>query len=544
VLRKNKPTIWTGEKPRIWVKISGSKDPIDDFLSWEVWIQEGYGEGPNGEDLREEVINKFKESFPNAKGSGEPFLVPEESEKIDPDIAILEAELAIRKPKARSQVVVIGSEGKDGQRGRDGLDGQRGLRGERGERGEKGDPGRDINATDTYLEDLRNVERKIEIDRGQVLTWDGSVWTNQYPPDGGCGGGGGKGGSKFPDAPDDGCIYGRQDGKWVIISCPDDCEGVYDGGDFVTGVALENAFTGIYDGGDFVTGIDLSTTDCLIDAGNFGATDCSSIYDGGSFLTGISSAEGDAPLDGGNFASGFSSSLNLCVADGGIFSDVSSLCASIYDGGNFNTGIFNGENSNYLDGGDFTAGLTYSLDTCEADGGDFSIDVDCVTIYDGGNYTTNTYIGENDATIDGGNYTTGISVSITECNAEGYDFEGGDCYETYDAGDFNSGASLALANSISDGGDFVNGVSLWIENCDLNGGKFESQAPAERRSIEIETPSEDGEYVLSFDKETEEWSLVNVENSQMVKQLLETVIQLSDRLQVLENREAIVTEED
>lgn len=78
-------------------------------------------------------------------------------------------------------LVNSGRPGADGKDGRDGADGR---------------DGKDIEASETDLEDLRNVEDQIVKERGQVLTWDGTKWTNRFIPQtiavGGGGGGGGQ----------------------------------------------------------------------------------------------------------------------------------------------------------------------------------------------------------------------------------------------------------------------------------------------------------------------------------------------------------------
>ena len=58
--------------------------------------------------------------------------------------------------------------------GRDGKDGRD------GKNGAAGRDGRDLVATDSDLFDLNDVEQGIRMERGQVLTWDGSKWTNLY----------------------------------------------------------------------------------------------------------------------------------------------------------------------------------------------------------------------------------------------------------------------------------------------------------------------------------------------------------------------------
>ena len=57
-----------------------------------------------------------------------------------------------------------GKDGKDGKRGRDGRD------------------GKDIVATNAKLFDLKDVTNGIPLTKGQVLTWDGTEWTNLYVP--------------------------------------------------------------------------------------------------------------------------------------------------------------------------------------------------------------------------------------------------------------------------------------------------------------------------------------------------------------------------
>lgn len=81
-------------------------------------------------------------------------------------------------------LVTSGRAGKDGRDGRDGVDGR---------------DGRDLSATETELFDLKDADQSVlPMQRGQVLTWDGSKWTNLYIPQvtkifGGGGGGDGSG---------------------------------------------------------------------------------------------------------------------------------------------------------------------------------------------------------------------------------------------------------------------------------------------------------------------------------------------------------------
>lgn len=78
----------------------------------------------------------------------------------------------------RMLLVSSGRAGKDGANGRDGVNGR---------------DGKDLVATEAELFDLQDVEQGIQMERGQVLTWDGSKWTNLFVPQ--LLSGGGSGGS-------------------------------------------------------------------------------------------------------------------------------------------------------------------------------------------------------------------------------------------------------------------------------------------------------------------------------------------------------------
>ena len=143
-----------------------------------------------------------------------------------------------------------GKAGKDGQSGRDGRD------------------GKDIDATQTELFDLKDVdESPLPLEKGQVLTWDGSKWTNLYIRTvtsiggGGGGNGGGSGGDGtsgtggIEEAPLDGNYYVRSEGKWLNMVDVLDGLGymrsdVLDGGDF-TNVTTDATDDAVVDGGDF-----------------------------------------------------------------------------------------------------------------------------------------------------------------------------------------------------------------------------------------------------------------------------------------------------
>ena len=148
-----------------------------------------------------------------------------------------------------------------------------GPQGAAGRDGRDGRDGKDLEATEVELFDLKNVDEGIPLTKGQVLTWDGTQWTNLYvrqssfitgggSSDSSGGSGGDNGGSGpgdqtsgIPEAPLDGNYYVRQNGKWINLESalgqlgfvP---SGAIDGGDFTNddSDALSNV---VVDGGEF-----------------------------------------------------------------------------------------------------------------------------------------------------------------------------------------------------------------------------------------------------------------------------------------------------
>ena len=108
-----------------------------------------------------------------------------------------------------------------GRPGKDGRDGVDGLPGRDGRDGVDGRDGRDLIATDAELFDLKDVESGIPLEKGQVLTWDGSEWTNLFVPQLVSVAGGGGGGNTSviisddpPTERDDGSALGEGDLWW------------------------------------------------------------------------------------------------------------------------------------------------------------------------------------------------------------------------------------------------------------------------------------------------------------------------------------------
>ena len=271
---EGRPGLDTGDSVYIYV----DKYPtVDEFEAiWKIWVIDNSGMG-------EYVVNAMSSLLPGFEFEGkfyttrdfasERTVVKTEAEKqleqlaverqgIKEDFSGLQKGLQERLSSVR--------DGRDGKDGRDGLDGRS------GKDGRDGQDGRDIEATETDLFDLRDVEESlIPLEKGQVLTWDGSRWTNLFVPqilssgrggggdsnnndNGGNNGGnngGSNGGSGIEEAPLDGNYYVRSDGAWINLISALDVLGysrseVLDGGDFTNGTsdATDNA---LVDGGDF-----------------------------------------------------------------------------------------------------------------------------------------------------------------------------------------------------------------------------------------------------------------------------------------------------
>lgn len=102
-------------------------------------------------------------------------------QKVQVDLTEYEERFQSLVEDVQDQMLLVTS----GRPGKDGADGLPGA---------PGRDGRDIDATKTELEDLANVDEIIAKERGQVLTWDGTRWTNLFVPKSSPAGGGGGGG--------------------------------------------------------------------------------------------------------------------------------------------------------------------------------------------------------------------------------------------------------------------------------------------------------------------------------------------------------------
>lgn len=153
---------------------------VDEFeATWSIYVE---SDGSEPDDI---VLEEIKRLLPNVKVSdgllvkitttdfltGSTQLAPAAPVAVQvntvPDDYEERFQGLLESVQDQMLLVNSGQRGKDGTDGRDGLDGR---------------DGKDILATETELEDLSNVEEGLAREKGQVLTWDGTKWTNLFIP--------------------------------------------------------------------------------------------------------------------------------------------------------------------------------------------------------------------------------------------------------------------------------------------------------------------------------------------------------------------------
>jgi len=157
---------------------------VSDFeATWKIWILDG------GSDFSELVLNTIASLLPNfQKNEGyyttTDFATSRTVVKSEAEIQLEKLELDRRtiKKDFRGLSEVVEGQLRSVRDGKDGNDGLDGAPGPRGKQGLPGRDGRDLLATDSNLEDLQDVEMVLAMEKGQVLTWDGTQWTNLYIP--------------------------------------------------------------------------------------------------------------------------------------------------------------------------------------------------------------------------------------------------------------------------------------------------------------------------------------------------------------------------
>ena len=149
--------------------------------TWKIWVQDSSGMGKY-------VLDAMTVLLPNFDFNGSHYTTTDFAS--DKTVIKTEAEKQLEQLAAERQGIKEEFSGlqkglqarlstvKDG---RDGTDGRDGLDGRDGKDGRDGRDGKDIDATQTELFDLKDVEESlIPLKPGQVLTWDGTKWTNLY----------------------------------------------------------------------------------------------------------------------------------------------------------------------------------------------------------------------------------------------------------------------------------------------------------------------------------------------------------------------------
>ncbi len=260
---------------------------VDEFeATWTLYIE---SDGSEPEDI---IIAEIKRVLPSVEVTDGLLTVVtttdflSESTQVAPALAKASPSPALDNYEERfqslledvqDQMLLVSS----GRNGKDGADGAAGA---------DGRDGRDLIATEAELFDLEDVEQGIEMERGQVLTWDGTKWTNLFVPktlssggsivSNGTGSGGG-----IEEAPTDGRRYVRESAAWSALTPSDAGQG-----------GIEEA---PLDGNYYVRSqgkwLDMVS---VLDGLGYNRSD---VLDGGDFTNVTTDATDDAVLDGGNF---------------------------------------------------------------------------------------------------------------------------------------------------------------------------------------------------------------------------------------------------
>lgn len=258
-----KPSLSGAEGLFIYVNRFPSVDEFE--ATWTIWVE---SDGSEPDDLVLAEIAKLLPAVKVVSGllttvTTTDFLststqrAPEgpRAKAVQVDLAQYEERFQGLMEDVQDQMLLVSS----GRPGKDGKDGQS---------GQDGRDGKDIDATQTELFDLKDVdESPLPLEKGQVLTWDGSKWTNLYIRTvtsiggGGGGNGGGSGGDGtsgtggIEEAPLDGNYYVRSEGKWLNMV------------DVLDGLGYMRS--DVLDGGDFTNVITDATDDAVVDGGDF-----------------------------------------------------------------------------------------------------------------------------------------------------------------------------------------------------------------------------------------------------------------------------------
>lgn len=262
---KDRPGLGTDDTVYVYIE----KYPvIEEFEAvWRIWILDNSGMG-------QYILSALTLLLPNFEFNGDHYTVREfasertvvksqtekDHEELQKERVQLRTELSGLQAgvEDRLRAVRDGVDGKDGKDGKDGVDGKDGR---------DGRDGKDVDGTQLELFQLANVEGGIPLEKGQVLTWNGSEWTNLFIPQllsvvsgGGSSGGGNTSVIVSDDPPvekdngsalevgdlwwesDTNLLYIYYNGAWVQIS------GEGGGGVNTLAALLDTDVTGVQDG--------------------------------------------------------------------------------------------------------------------------------------------------------------------------------------------------------------------------------------------------------------------------------------------------------
>jgi len=185
--------------------------------SWRIWLVDF-----DGEPL-DIIIEQLRKVLPKLKVVSLGIITELQTTELKNDSTQVKPVAAVNTPRfivdafekrfqdlvesIQDRMLLVGP-GRPGKDGRDGSDGQDGR------------DGQDINATDTELGELKDVDT-TDAKEGQFLMFDGVSWVTRFIPQifnyaSGSGGSGGGGGG-IQEPPNDGNYYVRVKGNWVEL---------------------------------------------------------------------------------------------------------------------------------------------------------------------------------------------------------------------------------------------------------------------------------------------------------------------------------------
>ena len=429
---KDKPKLGIEDTVYIYIE----KYPtVEEFEAiWRVWVLDNSGMGKY-------VLDALTALLPTFEFNGDHYIVREfasertvvksqaekDHEELQKERVELRTELSGLQAGVEDRLKAVrdGVDGKDGKDGRDGVDGKD---------GKDGRDGKDVDGTQLELFQLADVEGGIPLEKGQVLTWDGSEWTNLFVPQlvsvaGGGGGGGGNTSVIISDDPpterDDGSALGEGDlwwesdtgvlyiyynGAWVQISG--------EGGSGVNTLAalLDTDVTGVQDGYVLVYRSDTDdwTAEPAPATGLQPGDNISELVNDAGYIT-LAEVPDDAPVDSVNGQTGVvvltaddvgalesgdnvselnndagyitlaevpESGIPEAPQDGNYYvrqngawvtlADALNNLNEAVDGGDFTNNTTRAESNDTIDGGNLTDNITNAESSETLDGGDFS----------------------------------------------------------------------------------------------------------------------------------------------------------------------------